>query len=156
MFLKEEARPYTLFFEIRTDLSKEQIRTLRAAGMVICQPGIESLHSDALKAMKKGVTAWQNIQTLKWCRQYGIKAKWSILHDIPGDMDQWYREMAELVPMLSHLCEPMGMLEIQYHRSSPYFEHADDYRLRLSPLPLDSLIYPLPWDAIKKSLLYTG
>jgi len=80
--LADRGAPYKLFYEIRSDLTKKQIRTLRA-GVVICQPGIESLHSDALKAMKKGVAVWQNIQTLKWCRQYGIKAKWSIIHDLP-------------------------------------------------------------------------
>lgn len=152
--LADRGAPYKLFYEIRSDLTKKQIETLRAAGVVICQPGIESLHSDALKTMKKGVAAWQNIQTLKWCRQYGIKAKWSIIHDFPDDQDHWYQEMAELVPLLTHLSEPMGMLEVQYQRNSHYFDHADAYALRLEPLPLDALIYPLPAEAIR-DLSYT-
>ncbi len=152
--LADRGAPYKLFYEIRSDLSKKQIASLRAAGVVICQPGIESLHSEALRAMKKGVTSWQNIQTLKWCRQYGIKAKWSIIHDLPGDQDHWYREMAELVPLLAHLSEPMGMLEVQYQRYSHYFDHADEYGLKLEPLSLDSLIYPLSEEVIK-NLSYT-
>ncbi len=152
--LADRGAPYKLFYEVRSDLSKKQIQMLRAAGVVICQPGIESLHSDALKLMKKGVTAWQNIQTLKWCRRYGIKAKWSIICDLPGDQDHWYQEMAELVPLLTHLSEPMGVLEVQYQRHSHYFDHADQYALKLEPLSLDALIYPLPSEAISR-LSYT-
>ena len=152
--LVDRGAPYKLFFEIRSNLTRKQIKRLSASGVVICQPGIESLHSDALKAMRKGVTVWQNIQTLKWCRQYGIKAKWSIIYDLPDDQDHWYQEMAELVPLLTHLSEPMGVLEVQYQRNSHYFDKADEYALKLEPLPLDALIYPLTSEAVA-DLSYT-
>ena len=140
--------PYKVFYEIRSIMSKKHSKMLREAGIVWCQPGIESLHSEALKTMGKGVTAWQNIQTLKWCRQFGIHTLWSILHDFPGDQDRWYQEMAELVPLLTHLYPPMGMSYIQYQRNSHYFDRAADYSLNLTCAPISTLIYPLSPDAI--------
>ncbi|MBK5246613.1 MAG: RiPP maturation radical SAM C-methyltransferase [Peptostreptococcaceae bacterium] len=147
--LAKRGAPYKIFYEIRSNLSKKQIKMLRKAGVILCQPGIESLHSDALKAMKKGVTAWQNIQTLKWCRQYGIKALWSILYDLPDDQDAWYYEMSQMVPLLTHLSAPMGMIAIQYQRNSYYFNHTGEYALDLKPLSLVKSIYPFNQDVIK-------
>lgn len=146
--------PYKLFYEIRSNLSKKHFKMLREAGIVWCQPGIESLHSDALKAIRKGVTAWQNIQTLKWCRQFGIHASWSILYGFPDDQDRWCQEMAELVPLLTHLYPPMGLMDVQYQRNSHYFDRAADYSLKLTSLPLNTLIYPLSPGAIN-DLSYT-
>ncbi|PKM76286.1 MAG: hypothetical protein CVU90_13185 [Firmicutes bacterium HGW-Firmicutes-15] len=135
--------PYKLFYEVRSNLSRKHFKMLRDAGVVWCQPGIESLHSEALKTMSKGVTAWQNIQTLKWCRQYGIHVYWSILHGFPYELDHWCQEMAELVPLLIHLYPPMALNDIQYQRNSHYFDRAADYSLHLTSLPLDTMIYPL-------------
>lgn len=146
--------PYKLFFEIRSNLSKKHIRMLREAGIVWCQPGIESLNSEALKTMGKGVTAWQNIQTLKWCRQFGIHIFWSILFDFPDDQDRWYQEMADLVPLLTHFYPPMGISNVQYQRNSHYFDQANDYSLKLNTLPLTAFIYPLNADVIS-DLSYT-
>lgn len=146
--------PYKLFYEVRSNMSKKHFQMLREAGIVWCQPGIESLHSDALKTMRKGVTAWQNIQTLKWCRQFGIHTYWSIISSFPGDQDHWYQEMAELVSLLTHLYPPMGLSDVQYQRNSHYFNRSADYSLKLISLPLNSLIYPLSPDAIN-DLSYT-
>lgn len=145
---------YKLFYEIRSNLSEKHIKMLREAGIVWCQPGIESLHSDALKTMRKGVTAWQNIQTLKWCRRFGIHTYWSIIYAFPDEQDRWYQEMAELVPLLTHLYPPIGMSYVQYQRNSHYFDRAADYSLNLTALPLNALIYPLSPGAIN-DLSYT-
>ncbi|MBF4692604.1 RiPP maturation radical SAM C-methyltransferase [Fusibacter ferrireducens] len=144
--LIKRGAPYRMFCEIRTSMSKQHFKMLREAGFIMCQPGIESLHSEALKMMQKGVTAWQNIQTLKWSCQYGIRSYWSILYDYPGDRDEWYREMAELVPALTHLYPPAGMGYVQYQRNSHYFDHSDQYVLKLKPSKVNTYIYPLTSD----------
>lgn len=141
--LIKRGAPYKMFCEIRTSMSKHHFKMLREAGFIMCQPGIESLHSEALKTMRKGVTAWQNIQTLKWSCQYGLRSYWSILYDYPGDQDEWYREMAEIVPLLTHLYPPAGMGYVQYQRNSHYFDHKEKYVLKLKPSSLNAYIYPV-------------
>ncbi|SHH18382.1 RiPP maturation radical SAM C-methyltransferase [Desulfosporosinus lacus] len=140
--------PYKLFYEIRSNMSKKQCEMMRQAGIVWCQPGIESLHSEALKTLSKGVTAWQNIQTLKWCRQFGMRTIWAILKDFPDDRDDWYQEMAELVPLLTHLYPPAGVFSVEYQRNSHYFGQSADYSLKFTSIPLHALIYPLSPNAI--------
>ena len=58
------------------------------AGIQGGQFGIESLNTQALKAMNKNVTAWQNVQILKWCHEFGITPLWLFLHAFPGEKDE--------------------------------------------------------------------
>lgn len=57
-----------LFYDTKSNLSKNQIYMLKRGGVNAIQPGIESLSDIILNTMKKGVTALQNIELLKWCR----------------------------------------------------------------------------------------
>lgn len=147
--LMKRENKFKLFMEVRSGLSREQFRMLQAAGVMMCQPGIESLHTSALKTMVKGVKAWQNIETLKWCRQYGISPYWSILYDFPHDDDDWYYEMADLVPLLTHLNPPSNVNLVQFQPNSHYVDHAQEYNLNLKADPLEALIYPLSMEIIK-------
>jgi len=62
----------TVFFEVKANLRKHQIATLKDAGVSVVQAGIESLSTHTLKLMRKGSTALMNVQTLKWCREHEI------------------------------------------------------------------------------------
>src|SRR5581483_3803198 len=74
------ARPIgmELFYETKANLRREQIRLLREAGVTRIQPGIESLSTAVLRLMRKGVTAVQNIQLLRWCAEYMVEPYWSL------------------------------------------------------------------------------
>ena len=61
-----------LFYEVKANLKKAQVRLLRDAGVRVIQPGIESFSNDVLARMRKGVRGLQNIQLLKWCKEFGI------------------------------------------------------------------------------------
>lgn len=140
---------YKIFYEVRAHMPKQYFAMLRYGGMYLCLIGIESLHTKALQSMRKGVAAWQNIQALKWCRQFGIYVLWNILYDFPGDQDAWCQEMAEIIPLLTHLCPPRSIQWVNFQRNSHYFEHAKKYSLELRPFPLLSEVYPLDPDAIR-------
>jgi ribosomal peptide maturation radical SAM protein 1 len=59
------------FWEIKANLTHHHIRSLGLAGVLAVQPGIESFSDRVLKLMRKGTTAFRNIEVLKWCREYG-------------------------------------------------------------------------------------
>lgn len=127
---------FSLFYETKANLSREQVRELRAAGVRTIQPGIESLSSEILALMKKGVAAWQNVRLLKWASEEGIGVVWNLLHGFPGERPQEYARMAELVPALVHLPPPrLGALVID--RFSPYHVRPAELGLELGD--------PLPW-----------
>src|SRR2546422_6943648 len=61
-----------LFYETKANLKKDQVRLLRDAQVTRIQPGIESFSDPVLTLMRKGVSWLQNVQLLKWCKQFGV------------------------------------------------------------------------------------
>ena len=137
-----EQNDYTLFFETKANLNRGHIEQLYRAGVRWIQPGIESLDSRVLKLMHKGFAAWQNIQLLKWCRQFGLRVAWTIITGFPGEEDEWYVEMATLIPSLTHLL-PGGFTRLRYDRFSLYHNDPAKYGLDLQPSELYAYVYPL-------------
>ncbi len=135
---------YSIFFETKSNLKKTHIEQLANAGIKWIQPGFESLHDDFLKLIDKGVTAVQNISALKWCRNCGVRVSWNFLYGAPKEQEEWYVEMAEILPLLVHLQPPFHeMIKIRYARFSPYFKNSEKYGLLLEPLKSYQYIYPL-------------
>jgi len=144
-----EKHNYTFFYETKSNLKKEQIEQYAKAGIKFIQPGIESLNDDFLKLVKKGVTAVQNIALLKWSRTFGVHVLWNLLSDAPNDKEQWYVEMADLLPQLTHLEAPCSeLIKIRYPRFSPYFNKPEEHGLTLEPLKSYQYIYPLAQDEL--------
>ncbi len=137
-----------LFYELKANLRKEHVALLARAGIKHVQPGIESFSDCILALMEKGVTGLQNIQLLKWCRQFGVRVAWNFLFGFPDEPEAEYAGMAKLVPKLVHLDPPSGISRLRIDRFSPYFEKASQYFSRLHPLGAYSLVYPLPDDAV--------
>jgi magnesium-protoporphyrin IX monomethyl ester (oxidative) cyclase len=136
--------PYSLFFETKANLKREQVRLLASAGVVWIQPGIEAFHDDLLKLMDKGSTALINVQLLKYCREFGIYATWNLLFGFPGENDAWHAEVAGWLPLINHLQPPRSIGRVLYDRFSPYHQNPDKYGLRLAPSHSYSAVYPLP------------
>ncbi|MFZ0228010.1 MAG: RiPP maturation radical SAM C-methyltransferase, partial [Mycobacterium sp.] len=122
--LRDSSASLSLFYEIKANVSKDQLRVLRDAGVTVVQPGIESLSTHVLRLMRKGVTMLQNIQTLKWCKELGMDVEWNVLWGYPGETASDYEQCAAIVPLLTHLQPPGGKAPIRLDRFSPYFEQA--------------------------------
>jgi len=119
---------FSFFYELRADLKKEQIKLLAESGTKGIQLGIESFHSDILKTMRKGTTAIQNVQILKWCLEFGINVCYNFLYGFPGESARQYQEMADLMRALVHLPPPNyppGRMMVE--RFSPYFANAESF-----------------------------
>ena len=137
--------PWMFFWEIKSNMKREELETLAAAGVRWVQPGIESLDADLLRLMKKGVSPIQNIQLLKWCEELGIFCGWNLLTGLPGETAAPYGRMVELIPKLHHLKPPSGGGRFQLHRFSPYFERPKEYGLRWTGAhPMFRHAFPLP------------
>src|SRR5262249_12032796 len=92
----------TVFFEVKANLRKHQIRMLSEAGVNLVQAGIESLSTHTLKLMRKGSTALMNAQTLKWCKEFRVKCDWNLIYGFPGECPDDYRKSLELARVLTH------------------------------------------------------
>lgn len=119
------------FIEVKSNLTKLQIKTLAQGGVNVIQPGIESFSSNQLLEMDKGVRPIQNIFCLKWAMYYGIEVSWNILTGFPGETDEDYRRQIEKIQPLIHLPPPMGVGNLWLERFSPYFTRPDQYGIRM-------------------------
>jgi ribosomal peptide maturation radical SAM protein 1 len=134
----------SLFYELKANVTRKQVARLRAAGVNRVQPGIESLSSSVLRLMQKGCTALQNVQCLKWCFQYGIRAQWNVLYGFPGEQPKDYTDTLVMLESISHLHPPHGCFRISLQRFSPHFERAADFGFaRVRPAAPYGYLYPL-------------
>lgn len=112
---------YTFFYEVKSNLTREQLRTLARAGVHSIQPGIESFSTHLLHLMRKGTTMLRNIRLLKWAHYHGMRIGWNILCGFPGERPEDYHQQAALLPLLFHLPPPNGAGRIWLERFSPYY-----------------------------------
>jgi ribosomal peptide maturation radical SAM protein 1 len=132
----------TIFYEVKADLSEDDLQVLSRAGVKAIQPGIESLATSTLKLMKKGTTAFQNISFLKHCVTYDIFPEWNLLVGFPGEREEVYQKYLRDIPLLAHLPPPSGVFPVRFDRFSPYFNQAREYGLQLYPVDYYKLTYP--------------
>jgi ribosomal peptide maturation radical SAM protein 1 len=141
---------YTLFYETKANLKREQVELLARAGVRWIQPGIESLDDNVLTLIAKGNSALMNLQLLKWAREFGIDASWNLLCGIPGESDEWYAAMAKWLPSIFHLQPPTGVSRVRYDRFSPYQMRPQDFGLTLKPSRTYPYVYALAEEALMR------
>lgn len=151
--LSADAEKLTVFFEVKANLKRHEVEQLAAAGVRWIQPGIESLDTRLLRLMAKGTTAANNVQLMKWCRQFGVRLSWSLLWGFPGEDDAWYADMTRLPPLLHHL-QPAPPVRLRFHRYSPYFNKPAAFSIDLKPAEAFHWIYPLDEQALADQVYY--
>lgn len=153
--LAEQGLDADLFYEVKSNLTKDQVRLLSEARISRIQPGVESLSDQVLTIMRKGVRAIQNVQLLKWCKEFGIKPEWNFLWGFPGEDPGEYEKMARLVPRLGHLPPPHGGNPIRLDRFSPNFTQSDQLGFKdVEPYPAYGFVYDLPEEALGNMAYY--
>lgn len=145
---------YNIYWMMRPDLSRDQVRLLSRAGVRWFQPGIEGLHDDLLDLMKKGIDTIANVQVLKYAREFGIQARWQFLIGLPGEDDDWYREMVSWLPLIFHLQTPGDIKFVRYDRFSDYQREPERYGLKLVPYRAYENIYPVSPEARRELAYY--
>lgn len=153
--LANSGRSLQIFYEVKSNLSREQVKLLSEAGVNRIQPGIESMSDHVLKLMRKGVTALRNIQLLKWCREFNIIVEWNVLYGFPGETPEDYRGLLELLPAIRFLRPPCAAGPIRMDRFSPYHNSPDDFGLvKVRPLSTYRYLYPFDDESLRRIAYY--
>jgi ribosomal peptide maturation radical SAM protein 1 len=133
-----------LFYEVKANLTYDQLELMRAGGVCGIQPGIENFSDQVLRLMNKGCTGFQNIQLLRWCRELGIEVVWNILAGFPGESPEEYERQAKLIPLLTHLMPPTGCTPIRLDRFSPFHTNPSSFGFeRVRPANGYYYVFPL-------------
>jgi ribosomal peptide maturation radical SAM protein 1 len=151
----ESGADYQFFYEVKSNLTRAQLRLLARAGVTHVQPGLESLSTAVLARMRKGVTAAQNVNLLRWARYYGMDVSWNILWGIPGETGADYTQQTALLPQLAHLQPPCTEGRVWLERFSPMFSELPDDRFRFkAPERSYSYVYPAKIDLTKAAYFF--
>lgn len=119
--IAEAHADFQFFYEVKANLTREQIGTLARGGVRWIQAGIESVNTNLLRLMNKGSSMLQNVLLLKWARYYGIHVSWNILWGFPGETEADYQEQLAVLQLIPHLEPPNHAGRIRLERFSPYF-----------------------------------
>ncbi|MFI5197256.1 MAG: RiPP maturation radical SAM C-methyltransferase [Thermoanaerobaculia bacterium] len=146
-----------IFYEQKANLKLDQVKNLRDAGIGLIQPGIEALSSPLLRLMRKGVSAAQNIRSLRYCRSCDVAVNWNLLFAFPQDRLAWYEDTLRLLPLLRHLHPPSGPNHLALHRFSPYYENPDAFGISdLGPIDAYRDVLPRNADVARIACRFTG
>ncbi|MDB5937336.1 MAG: Radical [Massilia sp.] len=137
-----------IHYEIKSNLSRDALRSLREANVLYVQPGIESLSNHVLRLMDKGVSSAHNVRMLRDAQDLGLNVTWNILYGFPGETEQDYRDMIERFTALEHLQPPTGAWRIALERFSPYFESPEQGFMFRRPARIYDFIYQIPRDEL--------
>ena len=139
--LIENKSPYTFLYEVKPNVTKEQIKMFADAKIIWIQPGVESFNDRILKLLRKGTTTIINIQFIKWAMEFGLYSIYNVLYNIPMEEESWYEEMNEILPLLFHL-QPPNDIELRFDRFSYYYLNQKEYNLELEPIWTYKHVYP--------------
>jgi ribosomal peptide maturation radical SAM protein 1 len=143
----EGRRDYQIFYEVKANLTRAQVKGLAEAGVRELQPGLESLSSNVLRLMDKGVRAAQNVNLLRWALHYGIGIGWNLLWGFPGETAEDYARQAAAIPLLAHLQPPTSADRVWLERFSPLFTQPARFPMkRREPEPSYRYVYPATVD----------
>ncbi|MBN8808398.1 MAG: RiPP maturation radical SAM C-methyltransferase [Sphingomonas sp.] len=120
--LEKAGKDWKIFYEVKSNMRREEIALLSRSGVTWIQPGIESLDDDVLALMRKGVKAAHNVQTLRLSLEGNVAVSWNIIFGFPGEKPESYFSMAALFPSLHHLDPPGGLGVFEVHRFSPFHD----------------------------------
>lgn len=131
-----------IFYETKSNLSESQVEQMGRSGVGKIQPGIESLSTELLREMKKGVQGYQNLELLKWCATYNVEPIWFCLYRFPNENPQVYWEQIDRIGRLTHLPPPKNPNPVVIDRYSPLYRDAEQNGLgNLRPNGSVDLIY---------------
>ena len=140
-----------VYLEVRPDLRREQLAQLAAAGIRRLEAGIESLSTPVLNLMRKGTSALQGVQFLKWAREEGLDVVWNLIWGIPREDPGEYERMARLVPLLTHLQPPNTVGELSLDRFSPIFGEPAGFGVTdVHAMPAYGHVCDLPAEALDR------
>lgn len=136
---------WNLFYETKSTISRQTIARFACAGVREVQPGIESFSTRTLRLMRKGATALQQVNFLKWCSAYGIHADYGLIAGTPGETAEDLRQVLGVLRSIEHLDAPEQLNWLLLLQTSDYYEQRDSYGFQdVQPLEAERLAYRAP------------
>jgi len=146
-----------VFYEMRADISLEQMKLLKDSGVNFMQIGIEAFSTDLLNMLNKGIKAYENINALRFAKIVGCTIGWNLLREIPEDRVEHWEELLQILPNLRHFDPPSNFRPVELARFSPYYEKPNLYSIsNITHFNVYDDIFPSHSDITNLAWLFTG
>lgn len=153
---KDEYAEIEMYY-VKANLTLRDLIAMKQARLKKIVPGIESLSTELLTLLHKGVTARQNLQLLRHARSVGLNVFWFLLWGIPGDKAVYYEELLNLIPLIRHFQPPAKFFCLHLERNSSYLLAPEAYQIsNLHPWEVYKMIYPEHADFDKLAFFFSG
>jgi ribosomal peptide maturation radical SAM protein 1 len=104
-------RDFRIFYELRANLSQEELLLLRQAGLREAQFGIEGLSTSFLRRIGKGTTTIQNLAAMKTCEEVGVLNIANLIANFPGATDEEVDETVRNIERYAVAYQPLAVVE---------------------------------------------
>lgn len=100
--------------------------------------------------MHKGATALQQVNFLKWCWAYGIRAAYGLIAGTPGETAEDLRQELVILRAIGHLGVPEQLNWLLLFQTSSYYKQLDFYGFQdVEPLEAERLAYQAPESVLR-------
>jgi ribosomal peptide maturation radical SAM protein 1 len=110
---------FRLMCEIKANQTPERVALFARAGFLEMQPGIESLSTEVLRSIDKGVRGIDNVSLLKAAYRNRVAIDYNIIYAFPGETRETYLEMLANLPRIYHLAPPVSRSDVKITRFAP-------------------------------------
>ena len=131
----------------------ELFTLMRAAGVRVVQPGIESFSPSLIRKMNKGVRCIDNLHILKRCREAGIEAGYNLITGFPGETLAEVQETLAVCRKVEHLDPPTTFSPFALVYRSPVFCDPESFGIR-SVRPHHGYCYQFPAEVLDRLTLF--
>jgi len=125
--LASHSMDYRITCEVRPGTRRESLRLMKDAGVTEVRIGIENLCSRLLKKMKKGSRLIDNLETMKFCEELGIRNDSDFMIGFPSetqdDVDAWTSNIDFADPYMP----PAALTRFQLLEGSPACDSPSRY-----------------------------
>jgi len=152
--IKKIGKKFSFFAETRAGgLKREDYKLLREAGFVAIQTGIESFSQNYLKKMNKGVRVLDNIATLKFCKENGIRNDYNIIVEYPNEERIDFEETKKNIQLFKQYLDPPQIVKLLVGFGSTIYNNPEEFNIeKLEYTEIDKIMFPQ--DILEKGISF--
>lgn len=144
-------------YQLRANLDLHDLLEFRAAKVNALLPGIETLSSNMLGLIKKGISSRQSLLIMRNAMSIGLFLDWNFIWGLPFDKKSDYEEVLRILPLIIHFQPPSNFTPLLMMRFSPYLLNAPEYEItNIKWWDVFNMIYPEDAIIDKLAAYYTG
>jgi ribosomal peptide maturation radical SAM protein 1 len=149
--LAERRSGVSFSYEIKANVTREQMEKMRDAGIREILPGIETFSTRLLKLIKKGATSFDNLLCLKLAEECGITVSWYHMCGLPQERVEDYQQDIDVIRKVPHLQPPREIARFTLQRFTPYLQDAREEGLgNVRPMREYSTVFPFPAEELQE------